>query len=153
MKQRHSTLNEMHETKKCNHHRKYEWKKYCKTKVDRTTDWISFTIIHLNSVMASSYTHTVTRHKLSISQQIDEKITLITRPSNTLIHADIPRADGQVVVGYSCFHVHHEKERQWERERAVTTGQQLLLTLKHYKGNKSSLYRSSCSTRNINPNI
>ena len=96
----------------------------------------------------------VTRHKLSISQQIDEKITLITRPSNTLIHADIPRADGQVVVGYSCFHAHHEKERQRERERerAVTTGQQLLLTLKHYKGNKSSLYRSSCSAKNINPN-
>ena len=27
----------MHETKKCNHNRKHEWKKYCKTKVDSAT--------------------------------------------------------------------------------------------------------------------
>ena len=139
MKQPHSTLNEMHETKKCNHHGKYEWKKYCKTKVDRTTvsdpawqqnghtntkqvtnniHWISFAIIHLNSVMASSYTLMVTRQKLSISQQTDEKITSITRPSNTLIHADIPRADGQVVLGVLMFWcTSWERERERERDR------------------------------------
>ena len=148
MKQPHSTLNE---TKKCNHHRKHEWKKYCKTKVDRTTvsdpawqqnghtitkqvtddsHWISFAIIHLNSVMASSYTHMGTRHKLSTSKQIDEKITSITRPSNTLIHADIPRADGQVVLGvlmFWCTSWERERERERGTERTVTTVQQLLL--------------------------
>ena len=125
--------------------------------VTNNIHWISFAIIHLNSVMASSYIHMVTRHKLSISQQTDEKITSITRPSNILIHADIPRADGQVVVGVLMFpctswETGRQTDRQRQRERAVTTGQQLLLTLKHYKGNKSSLYRSSCSAKNINPN-
>ena len=114
--------------------------------VTNNIHWISFAIIHLDSVIASSYTHMVTKHKLYIGQQTDEKITSITWPSNTLIHADIPRADGQVVVEVLMFSC-----TSWERESSNYTGQQLLLMLKHYNGNKSSLYRTLRSTRNINP--
>ena len=37
MKQPHSALNEMYTTKKCKLNWKHEWRKYCKTRVDRKT--------------------------------------------------------------------------------------------------------------------